>query len=367
MDLILIYMEQNKHTIDQLYSNKIDTFKAKEQNTIERCKVKIADYELRLAEEEDIQKQECFLLKIRKYKQKIASCEQKINDYFLENYNDLFQYFEVKKNIEQDNNPKKMIHQFFHKSKKNETTNQSEYKHCIETYMRKNNFDIYGSVYLNHDEAIQTCTKCKKGEMIQSTSDGILICNHCHVFVKYLIHNDKPTYKEPPKEISFYAYRRINHFKEILSQFQAKETTEIPDEIIETIKQQIKKERIEIPHLTNKKTKEILKKLGYNKYYEHITFIKDKLGIKPPIMSPHLEETLCNLFIDIQVPYAKFCPTDRVNFLNYYYTLYKLCELLGETKYLPHFPMLKEQKKIEQDQIWKNICLDLGWDFIPTL
>ena len=29
-----------------------------------------------------------------------------------------------------------------------------------------------------------------------------------------------------------------------------------------------------------------IKKLGYNKYYEHIPFIKDKLGIKPPIMSP---------------------------------------------------------------------------------
>jgi len=195
----------------------------------------------------------------------------------------------------------------------------------------------------------------------------LLICNNCHVFVKYLIHNDKPTYKEPPKEISFYAYRRINHFKEILAQFQAKETTDIPIEIIENIKNQIKKERININTLTNKKTKEILKKLKYNKYYEHITFIKDKLGIKPPIMTPQLEETLCNLFIDIQVPYAKFCPSDRVNFLNYYYTLYKLCELLGETKYLSHFPMLKEQKKIEQDEIWKKICEDLKWDFIPTL
>ena len=36
----------------------------------------------------------------------------------------------------------------------------------------------------------------------------------------------------------------------------------------------------------------LLKKLGYNKYYEHIPFIKDKLGIKPPIMSPELEDKL---------------------------------------------------------------------------
>ena len=29
--------------------------------------------------------------------------------------------------------------------------------------------------------------------------------------------------------------------------------------------------------------------------------------------------------------------------------------------------MLKEQKKIEQDIIWKKICDELKWDFIPTL
>jgi hypothetical protein len=182
-----------------------------------------------------------------------------------------------------------------------------------------------------------------------------------------LVENDKPSYKEPPKEVSFYAYKRINHFREILSQFQAKESTDIPDETIETIQRQVKKERLTRNDLSNKKMKEILKKLGYNKYYEHIPFIKDKLGIKPPVMSPKLEDTLCNLFMDIQVPYSKHCPNYRVNFLNYYYTLYKLCELLGETQYLEFYPMLKDQKKLEQDEIWKQICNDLNWEFIPTL
>ena len=355
------------NTIDQLFSKKINNFESKEQYYIDKYKQKKEEYLTKLNEETDPEKQNQILTKIKKLDVKIKTFENKINNYFLENYNDLFQYFEIKKDIECDNNPKKMIHRFFDKTRKNEMLNKTEYNHCIETYMRKNNFEIYNKDYLLIDENHQICSKCNKGEMIQSSNDGLLICNNCHVFVKYLIHNDKPTYKEPPKEISFYAYRRINHFKEILAQFQAKETTDIPIEIIENIKNQIKKERININTLTNKKTKEILKKLKYNKYYEHITFIKDKLGIKPPIMTPQLEETLCNLFIDIQVPYAKFCPSDRVNFLNYYYTLYKLCELLGETKYLSHFPMLKEQKKIEQDEIWKKICEDLKWDFIPTL
>ena len=153
-----------------------------------------------------------------------------------------------------------------------------------------------------------------------------------------------------------------------MAQFQGKETTQIPPEVIENIKLQIKKERIQLDQITNIKTKEILKKLGYNKYYEHIPFIKDKLGIKPPVMSQELEETLCNLFVELQAPYSKFCPDDRVNFLNYYYTAYKLCELLGEAHYLSHFPMLKDRDKIvEQDSIWKKICKELDWEFIATI
>ena len=81
-----------------------------------------------------------------------------------------------------------------------------------------------------------------------------------------------------------------------------------------------------------------------------IPFIKDKLGIKPPVMKPELEDKLCSLFMDIQKPYARHCPDNRVNFLNYYYVLYKICELLGEVQFLPFFPLLKDPvKRIEQD------------------
>ena len=216
--------------------------------------------------------------------------------------------------------------------------------------------------------ASDICQYCNKGEIIPVEQEGILVCNVCSKYTRFLVDNDKPTYKEPPKEVCFYAYKRINHFREILAQFQAKETTLIPEEVLENVKLQIKKERITIHQLTNKKAKEILKKLGYNKYYEHIPFIKDKLGIRPPIMSPELEERLCNLFMDIQGPYSKYCPEDRVNFLNYYYTVYKLCELLEQRQFLPFFPMLKDrEKRIEQDEIWKKICFELEWEFIPTI
>jgi ribosomal protein L37AE/L43A len=241
---------------------------------------------------------------------------------------------------------------------KNQHNNVEKYMSSID----QNYMDVSKYVY-----STDICQFCRQGEMIPIESEGIMVCNKCSKQVVFLIDNEKPSYKEPPKEACFYAYKRINHFREILAQFQAKETTSIPEHVLENIKQQIKKERIEISQFTDKKAKEIMKKLGFNKYYEHIPFIKDKLGIKPPVMTPDLEERLCNLFMEIQGPYAKFCPDDRVNFLNYYYTVYKLCELLGRYEFLPFFPMLKDrEKRIEQDQIWKQICIEFDWEFIPT-
>ena len=255
---------------------------------------------------------------------------------------------------------------FFKKKEEKKDDNSNISNSNLQKYMINNNekyYDINNYIY-----DINICKNCNKGELIPVENEGIVVCDKCHVSLKYIVEHDKPSYKEPPKEVCFYAYKRINHFREILAQFQAKESTQIPDEVIENIKNQIKKERIDVKHINNKKAKEILKKLGYNKYYEHIPFIKDKLGIRPPIMSPELEETLCNLFMDIQAPYSKFCPDDRVNFLNYYYTVYKLCELLDQRQFLSYFPMLKDrEKRMEQDEIWKKICTELDWEFIPTI
>lgn len=313
--------------------------------------------------------------KISELKETIKEIQNKKKNYLLDNSKYIFEYFENKKNIssgskcQTNTNKSNAINKFFKiKEDMDNEINliQKDNNNIVLKYLSNVSddfLDINNYVYQT-----DICQVCHKGELIPLEEEGIMVCNMCSRSIPYLIENEKPSYKEPPKEVCFYAYKRINHFKEILAQFQGKETTQIPLDVIENIKLQIKKERIELSQITNTKTKEILKKLGYNKYYEHIPFIKDKLGIKPPIMSPELEETLCNLFVELQAPYSKFCPDDRVNFLNYYYTAYKLCELLGEEKYLEHFPMLKDpEKRMEQDVIWKKICQELDWEFIPTI
>jgi len=368
------YNKKSAVTLDTKHKEFLNEFNKDEQDRIpdlklekQELKQQLKNKNLTIEQQLDIQD------KINDINESIKEIKSKKKEYFLDNSKYIFEYFENKKNISEGGiqaatNKTKMVNSFFKIKEviESDSNAKNENNNIVQKYLSNIDdgfLDVNTFVYQT-----DICQVCCKGELIPLEDEGIMLCNSCSRSIPYLIENEKPSYKEPPKEVCFYAYKRINHFKEILAQFQGKETTQIPPEVIENIKLQIKKQRIELDQITNIKTKEILKNLGYNKYYEHIPFIKDKLGIKPPIMSPELEETLCNLFVELQAPYSKYCPDDRVNFLNYYYTAYKLCELLCEDGYLEHFPMLKDpEKRMEQDEIWKKICLDLDWEYISTI
>jgi hypothetical protein len=312
---------------------------------------------------------------IQKNQQKIKTLEAEEKKYYLENSKYIFDYFEQKKEISSGTTKANVniLHSFFKiKSTDPEKSDPQKYnksKKIYQAYWRNVTND-----YVNINDYIvasDVCEFCKLGEMIPQDEEGILICNNpsCGKFISYIVDSAKPTNKEPPNEVSYTAYIRLNHFKEILSQFQAKETTQIPEEVIQAIKDRIKKERIQdYKEITYDKMREILRKLSFNKYFEHIQFINSIFGVKPPVMSEELHETLCVLFIEIQQPWALHCPPNRRNFFNYTYTLYQLCVLLDQTQYLPYIPMMKDrEKQLDQDMIWKKVCMELDWEFFPTV
>ena len=360
----IVLDEKANVTLDNKHREKEEHFKNVKENIIPTLKNKRKHLKKLLINNKNIGQINEINDQLKNISEEIKNYKHEEKNYYLNNNKYIFEYFENKKDISKDNNKTTILNSFFKidektKNKKYDDNNIQKYLYNIDETLIDINKYIYNT---------DICNYCNQGEMIPLDQEGILVCNHCSKQIPFLIENEKPSYKEPPKEACFYAYKRINHFREILAQFQAKETTQIPPNVLEDIKNQIKKERIPLEELSNKKTKEILKRLGYNKYYEHIPFIKDKLGIKPPVMTPELEELLCNLFMEIQGPYAKYCPDDRVNFLNYYYTVYKLCELLDQKQFLPFFPMLKDrEKRVEQDNIWRKICEELDWEFIPTI
>jgi Zn-finger protein len=214
------------------------------------------------------------------------------------------------------------------------------------------------------------CENCSSTEQILLLHEGMSICSNCHVINFVIVNNDKPSYKEPQKEISYLNYKRKNHFNEWLNQIQGKETTEIPEEVLNAILIEIKKIKVtNMAELSHQKIRELLKKLKLSKYYEHTPYIYYRItGIPNQYLSPDLEDKLRNMFEQIQVPFLKHSPPTRKNFLSYSYCIHKMLQLLGEDKYLGYFPLLKNREKLhQQEQIWKKICEELGWMFIRSL
>ena len=81
-----------------------------------------------------------------------------------------------------------------------------------------------------------------------------------------------------------------------------------------------------------------------------------------------IEEKFRQMFKECQEPFTLHCPKDRKNFLSYSYTLYKFFQLLDKKEFLVYFPLLKSREKLfEQENIWKNICKELNWDFIKCI
>jgi uncharacterized Zn finger protein (UPF0148 family) len=219
------------------------------------------------------------------------------------------------------------------------------------------------------ERSAEHCDRCNIARD-ELSEEGILVCPKCGSEEYMMVVSDFPSFRDPPKERNNYAYKKINHLNEILNQFQAKESTIIPEEVMNEVICEIKKRRIQnIAELTETGMREILKKLNRSKYYEHATHILSRLnGNPPPTITPEIEEKIRTMFQEIQAPFLLYCPDDRTNFLSYSYILYKFFELLELDEYKMYFPLLKSRDRlIAHDQIWLKICSYLRWEYIPSV
>jgi len=317
---------------------------------------------------------------------KIKSIENETDmmDYYLRTGDILYNYYDIQEQIQQGNyahtsNKAKpgSILAILEEVAQEEGLKQGETKpvqkalqrnQLLNEYLQLEDPSMVRNTIDDYEDSWTICEKCSS-EMIICLNEANITCSKCGYQDALLVDTDKPSYKDPPREVCYYAYKKINHFNEWLAQFQAKESTEIPDDVYDAILFQLKREQIiNMSTLKPTKLREILRKMKCSKYYEHIPHIINRLnGQNAPFMSREDEEKLRHMFREIQPSFKKHCPKGRRNFLSYSYVLYKFCELLEMDEYLACFPLLKNRDKLYmQDKTWKLICEDMGWGYIRT-
>jgi hypothetical protein len=393
---------QSKTTLDAIHNQQLNTFTA-DKDSLNAYKKELGELEKQLELPDcknsyEIDKK-CNVLRDRI--KKITNMDD-LYSYYLKTGNLLYEYYNIQDKISQGNitktsnskysRPGTIFAALEEASNKNDshkvdfdsntlvdniqkvndisTNNISPYarENILDKYLQIVDPEIAKNFITESEEKWSECPNCNK-EMIFNMNEAYISCAACGYQDFVLIDSDKPSYKDPPREVSYYAYKRINHFNEWLAQFQAKESTEIPPEVFDAILFELKKERIaNMATLKRSTLREILKKIKFNKY-EHIPHIMNRLnGQNAPVMKREDEEKLRFMFKEIQPSFQKHRPEERSNFLSYSFILYKFCELLELDEFLICFPLLKNRDKLYmQDKIWQKICADMGWEFIRTI
>ena len=241
-----------------------------------------------------------------------------------------------------------------------------------ENYLNAIGEDTSIAYQRNYEEKF--CNVCHSDNFCFDDISCTRTCLECSTSVPFLDQSTNCVSYEQRVDIqsqSTFVYKKENHFFEWLAQIQAKENTEVPKDVFDQIFAEIKKQRCRVETITSAQIRKFLKKLHFNRYYEHAPAIACAVSGRQPVRFPReLEETLVVMFKEIQRPWANWVgiiSPERKNFLSYSYVLYKFCELLEKDEYLSSFSLLKSRQKLHQhDCLWQKICEELNWQFIPS-
>lgn len=227
------------------------------------------------------------------------------------------------------------------------------------------------------------CRMCYHQDLRINISEGTLICSNCGFVADDHINNlESSSYTQSfsimssqsrikqkiPRKHSESMYKRCNHFKETLLRLQGKEKLKIAEGDMNRIREEIKVRNLKEEELSADVLKKILRHLSLQRYYNHVYHIIMTITGYPLVnLERHHYQQLVSMFVTIQKPFAIHAPT-RANMISYIYIVKKLCEILGWIEISECLPHLKSRNKLlQQDEIWRKICLSVGYPFYSSL
>lgn len=221
------------------------------------------------------------------------------------------------------------------------------------------------------------CDKCNS-YLLNDSSKCNLVCEKCGTMKQW----QDPDLAQWSDEVDFsktYRYKKLGYFIEHLYRMQAQECTTIPDYVINNVLMKLREKRINSNEKIDKKIiKIILKELDMTNYYDNInSIIRTISGKEAPKFPEYLEEKLISMFMRTLEPFEKnknLIPS-RSNYLSYPYAIRKLLEILSKTEpesqasqFIQYFGLLKSRNKTwEHERVWKKICKENNWPFIPSI
>jgi hypothetical protein len=207
----------NKRTLDTHYTTKVNEYQ-ESQELLQQLREDIKDINPYTPEYEHI-------------RQQILDLESKFEDeldFYVNTASILFNYYNVVENNAEEtpvNNIKdtnKGILKFFLQRNasaepvsecymsacNNDTKVVQDRATLLEKYIEYTSSNYVKQVEQPDDSK---CMHCGSSNRIIMMNDGIICCNDCQNIEYIIVDHDKPSYKDQPREVTYFSYRRLNH------------------------------------------------------------------------------------------------------------------------------------------------------------
>jgi hypothetical protein len=227
--------ERVQVTLDMCHNKQCTSFADNEQKKqqyekeLDKIQEKINNYESRpfsSFKDEEFEQYHALFDKRKQKKELIKELENTSEiDYLTKTGGILFEYYDLveKQNVNKKNSVCNILDFFGNTNVTKKITSSTDNNSSVNidyTKDREKLMEEYlsqtDSNYIDNDitSEIERCQYCDSTDMNILLHEGLMYCNECNTTEYIISDNDKPSYKEPPKEISYFSYKRINHFNE---------------------------------------------------------------------------------------------------------------------------------------------------------
>jgi hypothetical protein len=239
---------------------------------------------------------------------------------------------------------------------------------CLPELFRSYEYAVIDESF--EDNGSEICPICKiTYEIEEKTSE--FTCKNCgHIEKMYgVVFEDEQFFYQEGQRTKHGKYDPIKHAKFWTDRIQAKESTDIPETVINSIKRCIRRDRLWIDRISCEVIRGYLKQLKITHYNNHIPLIRKIItGREPPQFTDHELRLLYMYFSKVIQIFNQKKGTDKSNCPYHPYFIYKIVEQLlksrsnfnRKTEILSCIHLQSRETLIENDKMWFLIC-----DHIP--
>jgi hypothetical protein len=225
--------------------------------------------------------------------------------------------------------------------------------------------------------AYEICVCLTKMDIDPITST--LICKNCGITKKLFgtVFEDEQFYYQEGQRTKHGSYDPSKHCRFWVERIQARETTEISENIIKTVKACITRDKIiNINQITCNQIRKYLRQTRNSKYNEHVPLIRKLItGITPPQLTDY-EMQLIHIYFDKVIHiFDEIKPPQKTNCPYHPYFIYKIIEQiikkdsekLRKCQILSCIHLQSRETLVENDRIFRPICDRIPeFKYIPT-